>query len=105
MTISRVALQGQVTRAQDFTTIKQNEDNRGIVEQSNIQKQFGRNIDDKLHQVHEGEHTENEGKRFDAKDEGNGSYFGDGGRQRKKEEKKENGKVILKGRSSFDIKI
>lgn len=59
MTISRVALQGQVTRAQDFTTIKQNEDNRGIVEQSNIQKQFGRNIDDKLHQVHEGERTEN----------------------------------------------
>ena len=29
MTISRVELQGQVTRAQDFTNIKQNEDHKG----------------------------------------------------------------------------
>ena len=105
MTISRVALQGQVTRAQDFTTIKQNEDNKVIVEQSNIQKQFGRTVDDKLHQVHQGDSAENEGKRFDAKDKGNGSYSGDGGMQRKKEEKEKDGKVILKGQSVFDIKI
>ncbi|GFI46095.1 hypothetical protein IMSAGC019_01408 [Lachnospiraceae bacterium] len=38
--ISRVEIQGQVTRAQDFTTIKQNEDNKGMVDQSNFQQQF-----------------------------------------------------------------
>ena len=38
MTISRVELQGQVTRAQDFTTIKQNEDNKGVVDQTNFQR-------------------------------------------------------------------
>lgn len=105
MTISRVALQGQVTRAQDFTTIKQNEDNKAVVQQSNIQREFGRVVDDRLHQVHQGERTENEGKRFDAKDKGNGTYSGDGGAHRKEEEKKKDGKVILKGQSVFDIKI
>ena len=39
MTISRVELQGQVTRAQDFTNIKQNEDHKGMIDQSNFQSQ------------------------------------------------------------------
>jgi len=105
MTISRIELQGQVTRAQDFTTLKQNEDNKGMVDQSNFQRQFDQAVDDKLHQVHQGDKAENEGKRFDAKDKGNGSYSGDGGQKRKKEEPEKDGKVLLKGQSSFDIKI
>ena len=105
MTISRVALQGQVTRAQDFTTIKQNEDNKGMVDQSNFQKQFDRTVDNRLRQVNQGDRAENEGKRFDAKEKGGGSYQGDGGQNRKKEDKEADGKVLIKGRSSFDIKI
>ncbi len=106
MTISRIELQGQVTRAQDFTTVKQNQDNKGLIDQSNIQTQFDRNVDDKLRQVNQGERTENEGKRFDAQEKGDGTYYGDGGKRRKKEEEKESdGKVILKGQNSFDIKI
>ena len=105
MTISRVVLQGQVTRAQDFTTIKQNEDNKGMVDQSNFQKQFDRTVDNRLRQVNQGDRTENEGKRFDAKEKGGGNYQGDGGQNRKKEDKETDGKVLLKGRGSFDIKI
>lgn len=105
MAISRVEIQGQVTRAQDFTTLKQNEDNKGLVDQSNFQRQFDRNVENKLNQVQRGEHTENEGRRFDAKNKGNGSYSGDGGKRRRKEEKKTDGKVIVKGTSGFDIKI
>lgn len=105
MTISRVVLQGQVTRAQDFTTIKQNEDNKGMVDQSNFQRQFDRTVDNRLRQVNQGDRAENESKRFDAKEKGGGSYHGDGGQNRKKEEKEADGKVVLKGRSSFDIKI
>ena len=55
MTISRVELQGQVTRAQDFTTIKQNEDNKGVVDQTNFQRQFDKTIDNRLRQVHQGD--------------------------------------------------
>ena len=104
MTISRVELQGQVTRAQDFTTIKQNEDNKGMIDQSNFQRQFDQTVEHKLHQVHQGDKAENQGKRFDAKDQGNGHYAGDGGAKRHKEEKKD-GQVRRKGQSSFDVKI
>lgn len=61
MTISRVELQGQVTRAQDFTTIKQNEDNKGVVDQTNFQRQFDKTVDNRLRQVHQGDRAENEG--------------------------------------------
>lgn len=105
MTISRVEIQGQISRAQDFTTIKQNEDNKGVVNQNTIQREFNRSLDDKLHQVQQGDKTENQEKKFDAKEKGNGTYSGDGGQKRKKDESKEDGKVILKGKGSFDIKI
>lgn len=104
MTISRIELQGQVTRAQDFTTIKQNEDQKGIVDQSNFQTQINHNIEQHLHQVRRGDAAENQNKKFDAKEEGSGTYSGDGGKHRNKKEK-EDGKVILKGQSGFDIKI
>ena len=105
MTISRVELQGQVARAQDFTNIKQNEDNKGMVDQLNFQRQFDQTVDNKLRQVQQGDKAENEGKRFDAKDKGNGNYTGDGGQKRRKKEIEGDGKVILKGRGSFDMKI
>lgn len=105
MTISRVELQGQVTRAQDFTTLKQNEDNKGMVDQVNFQRQFDQTVENKLHQVRQGEKAENEGKRFDAKEKGNGHYAGDGGRDHKKEKDEKGGRVILKNRGGFDIKV
>lgn len=105
MAISRVEIQGQVTRAQDFTTLKQNEDNKSLVNQSNFQRQFESNVENKLNQVRQGDRAENEGKRFDAKEKGNGSYSGDGGSKRKKEENHKGEKVFLKGSSGFDVKI
>lgn len=105
MTISRVELQGQVARAQDFTTIKHNEDNKVNVDQTNIQRQFDQNVDIKLRQVNQKEQTQNQEKRFDAKEKGNGTYAGDGGKRRKKEEKEKDGTVMLKSRGGFDIKI
>lgn len=107
MTISRVELQGTVARAQDFTTIKHNEDNKGMVDQTNFQKQFSQEVNDKLHQVHDSDQTENQMKKFDARDKGNGQYAGDGGQNRKQEKQKQpEGKVVLKkNQGGFDIKI
>lgn len=104
MTISRLELQGQVARAQDFTTIKQNEDNKGVVDQSNFQNQLNQNIDQHLRQVRRGDETEYQNKKFDAKEKGNGSYEGNGGQNRRKKEETD-GKVIRKGQGGFDIKI
>lgn len=103
MTISRVELQGQVARAQDFTTIKHNEDNKVVVDQSNFQRQFEQSVENKTRQVRQQDDVENKEKRYDAKEKGNGNYAGDGGRRRKKEEK--DGRVVLKKREGFDIKI
>ena len=88
MTISRVELQGQITRAQDFTAIKHQEDSRGFVEQANIHQKTEQKVEVKARQVQHGDKAENEGKRFDAKDGGNGHYYGDGGKKRKKQERK-----------------
>ena len=103
MTISRVEIQGQVTRAQDLTTIKHNEDSKGMVDQSNFQRQFDQSVENKVRQVHQGDRSENQGKKYDAKEKGNGSYSGDGGRKRKKPQ--EDGKVVLKNKGGFDMKI
>ncbi|MCM1134812.1 MAG: hypothetical protein NC400_04470 [Clostridium sp.] len=103
MTISRVELQGQVARAQDFTTIKHNEDNKGMVDQMNFQRQFDQTVENKTRQVRQQDDADNTGQRFDAKEKGNGNYAGDGGRRRRREEK--DGRVVQKGRGGFDIKI
>lgn len=103
MTISRVELQGQITRAQDFTAIKHQEDSRGFAEQANIHQKTEQKVEVKARQVQHGDKAENEGKRFDAKDSGNGHYYGDGGKKRKKPEEKK--KPSAGGYGGFDIKI
>lgn len=101
-----ISIQGQITRAQDFSIIKQNEDNRGFVEQLNIQKQKEDETETKSKQVQEKDAAENDGQRHDAKEKGKNQYFGDGGKGRKKP----NGIIIKKGPNNteikgFDIKI
>lgn len=106
MSINRIELQGTITRAQDFTAIKHNEDNKGMVDQSNFQMQFHKAVDNKLTQVRQGDNAEGKGKGADAREKGNGEYAGDGGRHRRRNSGEgEEGKVVLKGISRFDMKI
>lgn len=108
MSINRIELQGTITRAQDYTTIKHNQDNKGMVDQSNFQTQFQKTVESKVTQVHQGDNTENGNKNYDAKEKGNGEYSGDGGRRRRKNSEKDNepeGRVVLKGIGRFDMKI
>lgn len=104
MAINPIILQGTVARAQDFTTIKHQENTKATVDQSNFQQQFSKEVEVKTHTVHEGDNSDFQNKKFDAKEKGNGSYSGDGGKQRKEKEKPIE-QVTIKGRSSFDIKI
>ncbi len=106
MSINRIELQGTITRAQDYTTIKHNEDNKGMIDQSNFQTQFQKTVESKVSQVHQGDNAENGKKNYDAKEKGGGEYSGDGGRRRKKDQEKEpDGRVLLKGIGRFDTKI
>ena len=95
---------GTIARSQDYTTIKQNEDNKNIAQQSVLIQDREKEDTQKTKQVNQSDNAEWQQKKFDAREKGSNSYEGDGGSKRKKE-KEPDGKVILKGRSGFDIKI
>lgn len=104
MSITRVELQGQTLRAQDFTTIKHNEDIHPQVQQSHILQTSEKAAELRLHHVNDSEQTENRQKKFDAKEEGSNQYQGDGGQKRK--QKPSDGQVVVKGvQHGFDFKI
>lgn len=110
MSIRPVVLNGMIQRTQDVGNLKQQEDNKPVVQQHNIEVQQKKQEDQLTHQVQHSEEKENEGYRYDAKEKGNNQY--EGSQQRKKKpketdkEQNKDGKVLLKGHgSSFDIKI
>lgn len=91
-----------VSRAQDYSPIKQNEDNKGQIIQSNGQQQVDKNETQKNREVHSGEDTRWAQHNPDARNKGNGEYAGDGGQKRKKPKDR----VVVKGKpSGFDIKV
>ena len=106
MTISRVELQGQTMRAQDFTNIKHNEDSKVFVDQSNINSRNEVNIEHRLQRVNDSEETDNRQRKFDAKEKGKNEYSGDGGKNRRRNEEGD-GKVLIKGAAphGFDFKV
>lgn len=104
MAIGQIEIQGQITRAQDFTSIRHHEDTKGAVEQAHVSNQFSKQVEAQVTKVKRGDQPEYYNKKFDAKDKGSNEYHGDGGQNRKKKEQKEpDGKVLLKGVGSFDI--
>lgn len=108
MAIGQIELQGQITRAQDFTALKHNEDTRGTVEQANVGEQISKQIEKQVERVNKKEQPEYHNKKFDAKEKGNNEYSGDGGKSRKKKEKapvEPDGKVLLKGIGNFDLSL
>ncbi len=114
MSINRIDVQGAIARTADFSAIKQNEDNKGQVDQANFQAQFSRQIDQKSSTVTETKRTQEQQFKFDAKEKGSNEYSGNGGKSGKKNhpESKESvlfgpdGKpVSADGDSSFDCKV
>lgn len=94
MAIGSIEFQGQISRAQDLTMLKHNDDQKGMIDQGNFQTQFHKEVEQKSTQVKRGDDTENEQKRMDAKNKGNGQYAGDGGRKKKKTAKKDRKSVV-----------
>lgn len=104
MAISPLMFNGSVTRMQDITQVKHNEDMKGMVDQTNFQNTFHKQIDHKLNHVHQSDNAENRQKKFDSKEKGDNEYTGDGGKRRK-QDKDVDGKVIAKTPGGFDMKV
>ena len=105
MAISPLLFNGSVSRMQDVSVIKHNEDAKGMVDQANFQNTFHREIDSKVNQVHQSDDVENRQQKHDAKEKGKNQYSGDGGQNRKREKKPQDGRVIPKSRGGFDMKV
>ncbi len=105
MAIGFVEMQGQVTRAQDFTTIKHNEDTRSMVDQANFGQQMTKQVERQVNRVNGGKQPEYHERKFDAKDKGDNEYSGDGGKSRKRKPgENPDGKVLMK-KSNFDFSV
>lgn len=106
MAIGLVELHGQVTRAQDFTAVKHNEDSKGMVEQANVGQQMTKQVEKQVSRVNKGQQPEYHERKFDARDKGSNEYQGDGGRKRKKPgEKDPDGKVLMKKADHIDFSV
>ena len=94
-----------IARVQDFSTIKQNEDNKGYMNQVSISQDQEEDKLQKARQVRSGDETNWQNKRQDAKEKGSNEYRGDGGKNR--QGKKPADQVVIKDqpKQSFDMKI
>lgn len=119
MAIGPVILNGVVSVSNDYSAIKHNEDNKGMLHQQGFQVQMEKQLDIRHTRITENEQMRKEERKFDAREKGDNEYTGDGGKKRRRQDdmKQEkpvnpmnhanhaNGKVTSKGQSSFDIKI
>lgn len=92
-----------ITRTQDYTTIKQNQDNKGTTDQLNFGQQLQKETNRKSQEVRSGDDSDWKNKKFDAKEKSENEYCGDGGHKRRKHKEQE--QVVIKGHKGFDMKI
>jgi len=107
MAIGPMQLNGILTRTQDYTSIKQNEDMKPMVDQSAFQNTMQKNIEKKLTQVKESDETDTYQRKQDAKEKGKNEYQGDGGRNRRQGQQAVpmDGRVVRKGVGGFDFSV
>ncbi len=95
-----------IARVQDYSAIKQNEDNRGLIHQVSIGQDREQDDRQKARQVRQGDETQWQNRRPDAREKGNSEYQGNGGRNRRGK-KSETDQMVIKDRPGhgFDVKI
>lgn len=94
-----------IARTQDYSTIKQNEDNKGYMSQVSIGQDREEDNQQKARQVRSGEEADWKNKKQDAREKGSNEYQGDGGRKRKGTAPTEQMVIKDRPRQSFDMKI
>ena len=103
MAISPILLNATIQQTNDVLQNQTRQMEKGMLDQGNIVTQEIKQEYQKARQVVRSEQSFMKEERFDAKEKGNGSYQGDGGRNRKKQS--QDGRVITKPEGGFDMKI
>lgn len=106
MIVKPAMMQATVQRTQDMSGIKQQEDNKAFVTQSNVQTTMQKELQHKLQDVNKKDNADYNEQKHDAKEKGKNEYFSQSQKKRKDDsEDEEDGKVILKRRAGFDMKV
>ena len=105
MSIRPVEFSGVVQRSQDISSLKQNEDNKPMLQQQNVQTQFAKDTAQHMHQVNQANDSDNPEQKFDAREKGSNEY--ENLRRKKKKKKEDNsGKASAKTPTrGFDMKV
>ena len=105
MAVGPVTLNGIVPRTQDMSVIKQQEDNKPLVEQQNIQTEMKTHEERQLKQVNHADDAGENKKKYDAKEKGSNEYQGRQKKKKKPDEKKQDTVTQKQWSGSFDMKI
>ncbi len=107
MSIRPVEFHGVVQRSQDVSALKQNEDNRPMLQQQNVQTQFAKETMRHMRQVNQANDSDNPEQKFDAREKGSNEYENLRDKKKKKKEKEDNSrKASTKTRpGGFDMKV
>lgn len=87
MSIRPVEFSGVLQRSQDVSTVKQNEDNKPMLQQQNVQTQFAKETIHHMQQVNHANDSDNPEQKFDAKEKA-ATNMRTAGRKRKSKRKK-----------------
>ena len=102
--ISPIENNNMVIRAQDYSTIRQNELAAPNTQHVVIQEQIEHRDDANVHTVRQKDDSDKADTHHDAREEGRNKYFSSGKRKSTKPDD-EDGVVIRKDRGGFDISI
>lgn len=91
--------------SQDYSVMKQNEDNKGAFQQMTLGQQSQKQSEKLTKEVHSSDNADWYTGQYDAKEKGHNEYAGNGGDKRRKKKEPEDGVVIQKQHRGFDIKI
>lgn len=105
MALGPIELNVTVSRVQDYSAMKHNEDMRPNFQQMNISQQTIKEADHKASFVEKKEEANNEQKKQDAKEQGKNKYMGDGGKNRPGIKVPKEGSVVKKEQGGFDFRI
>lgn len=93
-----------ISRAQDYSAIKQNEDNKGMIDQGHIVDHVQKTTEQRGHEVQGSDNAQWHEHKPDAREKGSNEYSGDGGRRRNKNGKPTE-RMVVKSQGGFDMKI
>lgn len=100
--ISPIEFSGIVQRANDISTMKQNEDSKPMLDQNHISQTIHKHTEHLTQEVAKKDNADGRKEKFDAKEKGKNQYSRQGQKNRKKQEDKV---VVKNANTGFDIKI